>query len=120
MHHDPSHIAADLECEAADHTGEKAPDAVADAEDDLGSQTQAEDPGEEGVAGQGGQVVEVRHGERTCLQRATVWVGDQGWRHPGRDGGGGGGGGGHCGVCVTGVDGGGSGFDMDREICLGH
>lgn len=50
VHHDSEYIAKHLEDDTAEHTTKEAPDAVSDAEANLGDEEKAEECGIEGVS----------------------------------------------------------------------
>ena len=82
-HQDTSDVSDALEDQAAAHGDQVAPRLVADAQEDLREQAEGEDGGEEGVAGQGGEVghvpdVDALNLERTCACRAELRVHQEG------------------------------------------
>jgi len=50
VHHDSEDVAEHLEYDPSEHASKKTPDAVADAEADLGDEQKAEEGGIEGIS----------------------------------------------------------------------
>ena len=84
VHLHPSNIADELQRQTAEHGAENGPGAMADAEEDLQDQQDAENNGKEGIPGEGRDIREGTLDQGTRLQSTEViWdrvVGrDTGW-----------------------------------------